>query len=120
MMRVIVLGVQFISAFHAFLGLVSVCVGVVSSIQAEVWLAHSVSPIWSGGFVSMPQFYLASITVHIQSARLASHFKTSRWTVANALALRFRVAYSSITLLLNGYRHVSLLVDKYVQYVRQF
>ncbi|XP_064600843.1 transmembrane protein 196-like [Liolophura sinensis] len=50
MMRVIVLGVQGISAFHAFLGLVSLCVGVVSSIQAEVWLAHSVSPIWSGGF----------------------------------------------------------------------
>lgn len=25
------------------------CLGVILSIQAEVWLAHSVSPIWSGG-----------------------------------------------------------------------
>lgn len=37
------------SGFHIFLGVLSVCVGVILSIQAEVWLAHSVSPIWSGG-----------------------------------------------------------------------
>jgi hypothetical protein len=30
-----------------------VCVGLVASIQAEIWMAHSVSPISSGGFVSI-------------------------------------------------------------------
>lgn len=51
------------SGFHIFLGLLSVCVGVILSIQAEVWLAHSVSPIWSGGIVSKDQipFRLKSV-----------------------------------------------------------
>ncbi|XP_064621402.1 transmembrane protein 196-like isoform X1 [Lineus longissimus] len=38
------------SSIHILLGFISVIVGIVSSIQAEVWLAHRVSPIWSGGF----------------------------------------------------------------------
>ncbi|ESO94350.1 hypothetical protein LOTGIDRAFT_161576 [Lottia gigantea] len=42
--------VYIVSGFHCFVGLLSVCIGVISSIKAEVWLAHSVSPIWSGGF----------------------------------------------------------------------
>ncbi|CAG5115553.1 unnamed protein product [Candidula unifasciata] len=42
-----------VSGFHIFLGILSVCLGVISSFKAEVWLAHSVSPIWSGGFFSI-------------------------------------------------------------------
>ncbi|XP_013398378.1 uncharacterized protein LOC106164882 [Lingula anatina] len=49
-MQAIIAAVVGLSIFHLVLGAVSVCLGVVSSIQAEVWLAHSVSPIWSGGF----------------------------------------------------------------------
>ena len=52
MMWAVVIAVLVLSVFHLSLGLVSVCVGLLASIQAEVWMAHSVSPIWSGGFVS--------------------------------------------------------------------
>lgn len=37
---------------HVISGVLSVCVGVAASVQADIWLAHSVSPIWSGVFVS--------------------------------------------------------------------
>ncbi|KAJ8308722.1 hypothetical protein KUTeg_013596 [Tegillarca granosa] len=49
-LRLVLVSVYVISGIHVLLGMISVCVGVVSSIKAEVWLAHSVSPIWSGGF----------------------------------------------------------------------
>lgn len=52
-LRLVLVSVYVISGIHVLLGMISVCVGVVSSIKAEVWLAHSVSPIWSGGFVSI-------------------------------------------------------------------
>ena len=52
-MHVIVVAVVVLSVFHSILGVMSVCLGVTASIQAEVWLAHSISPIWSGGFVSI-------------------------------------------------------------------
>lgn len=48
------------SGCHIFLGVFSVCLGVILSIQAEVWLAHSVSPIWSGGIVSLTYVCLVS------------------------------------------------------------
>ncbi|XP_005102770.2 transmembrane protein 196 [Aplysia californica] len=50
MMRAVETSAHIVSGIHIFLGLLSVCVGVVSSIRADVWLAHRVSPIWSGGF----------------------------------------------------------------------
>lgn len=50
MLHVVVTSVCVISGFHGILGLISVIVGIISSIKAEVWLAHSVSPIWSGSF----------------------------------------------------------------------
>ncbi|KAL5007954.1 hypothetical protein ScPMuIL_013535 [Solemya velum] len=50
MLRLVLIAVYAISTCHMFLGLMSICLGVVSSIQAEVWLAHKVSPIWSGSF----------------------------------------------------------------------
>ncbi|KAL3874478.1 hypothetical protein ACJMK2_037487 [Sinanodonta woodiana] len=46
----VVSAVYILSGFHAVLGLISVCVGIVASIKAEVWMAHNVSPIWSGAF----------------------------------------------------------------------
>ncbi|KAK2170271.1 hypothetical protein LSH36_3g01003 [Paralvinella palmiformis] len=49
-MWIVAIAILILSIFHLSLGLISVCVGVISSIRAEVWLAHSVSPIWSGGF----------------------------------------------------------------------
>ncbi|XP_060552914.1 transmembrane protein 196-like isoform X2 [Ruditapes philippinarum] len=50
MLHVVVTSVCVISGFHGVLGVISVIVGIISSIKAEVWLAHSVSPIWSGSF----------------------------------------------------------------------
>ncbi|KAK3772186.1 hypothetical protein RRG08_035226 [Elysia crispata] len=50
MFRLVETLVLVVSGCHVFLGLLSVCVGVISTIRADVWLAHSVSPIWSGGF----------------------------------------------------------------------
>ena len=58
MLHIVVTSVCIISGFHVVLGLISIVVGVVSSIKAEIWLAHSVSPIWSGGFVSILCFNL--------------------------------------------------------------
>lgn len=52
MMYVIIVSVVVLSVCHLSLGLLSVIVGMISSIHAEVWMAHSVSPIWSGAFVS--------------------------------------------------------------------
>lgn len=40
-------------SLHIFFGLVSFIVGILISIQALVWMAHTVSPIWSGAFVSI-------------------------------------------------------------------
>ncbi|PVD26078.1 hypothetical protein C0Q70_13746 [Pomacea canaliculata] len=48
----VVTAVYVVSGIHAFLGLMNLIVGVIASIRAEVWRAHSVSPIWSGGFTS--------------------------------------------------------------------
>jgi hypothetical protein len=43
MLRAVLTAVYIISGVHIFLGILSVCLGVVSSIRSEVWLAHSVS-----------------------------------------------------------------------------
>ncbi|KAI0231989.1 hypothetical protein LSAT2_017670, partial [Lamellibrachia satsuma] len=51
-MWAVTIAVLVLSVFHLLLGFISMCVGIAASIQADVWLAHSVSPIWSGGFVS--------------------------------------------------------------------
>ncbi|KAK0056945.1 transmembrane protein 196, partial [Biomphalaria pfeifferi] len=50
MFKIVETSVHVVSGCHIFLGLLSVIVGVISSIKADVWLAHRVSPIWSGGF----------------------------------------------------------------------
>jgi len=41
-----------LSCLHILLGIISFVTGVLSSIHALVWLAHTVSPIFSGCFVS--------------------------------------------------------------------
>lgn len=42
-----------LSIIHILVGAVSICLGTISSIQGLVWMAHRVSPIWSGAFVSL-------------------------------------------------------------------
>ncbi|CAF1002140.1 unnamed protein product [Brachionus calyciflorus] len=37
-----------ISSFHILLGVINFIVGILSSIRSRVWMAHTVSPIWSG------------------------------------------------------------------------
>lgn len=49
-MYAIIVTVIIFAILHITTGLGSVCIGVASSIQAEIWLAHTVSPIWSGAF----------------------------------------------------------------------
>ena len=58
-MWLVLVAVVVLSVLHITLGLMSVCLGVAASTQAQVWLAHSVSPIWSGGFVSTPSLSLS-------------------------------------------------------------
>lgn len=41
-----------ISIIHLLLALINIFVGIISQSQSSVWMAHSVSPIWSGVFVS--------------------------------------------------------------------
>ena len=41
-----------ISSFHLLLGLISILLGIISQSRELVWMAHSISPIWSGVFVS--------------------------------------------------------------------
>ena len=53
MVYAVVVAVVVVSAIHSATGLASICLGVSSSIKADVWLAHTVSPIWSGAFVSI-------------------------------------------------------------------
>ena len=37
-----------LSLFHLILGVLAVGAGFISTIQAEVWMAFSVGPIWTG------------------------------------------------------------------------
>lgn len=41
-----------ISSIHLLLALINILVGIISQSQLPIWMAHSVSPIWSGVFVS--------------------------------------------------------------------
>ena len=49
----IIIAVYALCSCHAVIAVLSVIIGVASSIKAEVWMAHRVSPIWSGAFVSI-------------------------------------------------------------------
>jgi hypothetical protein len=42
-----------ISSLHLLLASISILVGIISQSRSPVWMAHSVSPIWSGIFVSI-------------------------------------------------------------------
>ncbi len=52
MVYAVVVAVVILGVIHVVNGIFSICLGVTSSIKAEIWLAHTVSPIWSGAFVS--------------------------------------------------------------------
>jgi hypothetical protein len=41
-----------LSALSIFFGILSAILGVLSTIQAPIWMAHTISPLWSGFFVS--------------------------------------------------------------------
>ncbi|KAF6024334.1 hypothetical protein EB796_017335 [Bugula neritina] len=45
------------STLHGLMGIMSIILGVLSSRKSEVWMAHRVSPIWSGAFVSSKLHY---------------------------------------------------------------
>lgn len=51
-MYTIILFIIVLSATHIILGLISFIIGIIATVQALVWIAHTVSPIWSGVFVS--------------------------------------------------------------------
>ena len=64
---VVLVSVIILCLLHVLLGLVAVAVGVTASIKAEVWLAHTVSPIWSGVFVS-------TVRIHFETMFIIFHF----------------------------------------------
>lgn len=48
MYRTVIRCIVVLGVMHFILGIISIVVGIISTKRAEVWLAHSVSPIWSG------------------------------------------------------------------------
>lgn len=40
-----------ISSLHVILALMSIILGIISQSREPVWMAHSISPLWSGVFV---------------------------------------------------------------------
>jgi len=42
-----------LSVAHATTACFMIGVGVASTLDAEIWMAHRVAPLWSGGFVSI-------------------------------------------------------------------
>lgn len=50
-MYIFILLTYVISSLHLLLALTSIIVGIISQSRSPVWIAHSVSPIWSGIFV---------------------------------------------------------------------
>ena len=39
--------------FHVIFGIISIFTGILSTLRALVWTAHTVCPIWTGAFVSL-------------------------------------------------------------------
>lgn len=48
----VLMAVYVLSSCHALIGVLSIVIGIISTLDTEIWMAHRVSPIWSGGFVS--------------------------------------------------------------------
>ncbi|OWF46583.1 Transmembrane protein 196 [Mizuhopecten yessoensis] len=80
-MHPVIILVYVTSSFHVLLGLLSVVLGVVSSIKSEVWLAHRVSPIWSGGF-----FIITGI-VGVLCAKRKSSYVIMCFTAFNVVSM---------------------------------
>lgn len=66
-MLVAIIAVVGLSLCHLLIGLTSVCVGLATSVTAEVWLAHNFSPVWSGVVVSVCRYKRAQIPLIIHS-----------------------------------------------------
>ena len=64
-MRPVTVLICAVSIAHIILGLLSIVIGVTSSVDAEVWMAHRVSPIWSGSFVSLSRVCSRTLTVKL-------------------------------------------------------
>lgn len=61
-----------ISTLHVLLALISILLGIVSQSRKVVWMAHSVSPIWSGVFVSSENRTKGmKSSVHVSSLQFA-------------------------------------------------
>ena len=52
-MRPVLVAVYTLSLCHGVIAIFSVCIVIVSAMSADIWMAHKVSPIWSGAFVSI-------------------------------------------------------------------
>lgn len=57
-----------VSSLHLLLALISIIVGIIAQSRSPVWIAHSVSPIWAGVFVSRAVRVTAFATVCFQFA----------------------------------------------------
>ena len=55
-MHPVVVATVLLSFLQLIVGGISLLVGIIMSVQSVVWLAHSISPIWSGAFVSVPTY----------------------------------------------------------------
>ena len=54
-----------ISSLHLLLALISIILGIISQSREIVWMAHSVSPLWSATFVRMPLDRAANVDPHL-------------------------------------------------------
>ncbi|XP_067942416.1 transmembrane protein 196-like [Watersipora subatra] len=46
----VLVAVYILSGCHGLIAVLSICIGIASSMTADIWMAHKVSPIWSGAF----------------------------------------------------------------------
>ncbi|KAF6023270.1 hypothetical protein EB796_018427 [Bugula neritina] len=67
----ILVPVYILSACHGITAVLSICLGIASSLTADVWMAHRVSPIWSGGFIMVfAAFSAVSMVVGVVNIQL--------------------------------------------------
>uniref|UniRef100_A0A1I8HVF0 Transmembrane protein n=1 Tax=Macrostomum lignano TaxID=282301 RepID=A0A1I8HVF0_9PLAT len=75
----VLLTVLVLAITHIALGSLSIVLGTISTIEAVVWMAHRVSPIWSGGFIlcfsafSVVSLLTAVISIQLLRLGLVNH-----------------------------------------------
>lgn len=50
-----------ISSLHLVLALINIILGITSQIREPIWMAHSISPLWSGVFVRRKNYSLDDV-----------------------------------------------------------